>query len=195
MSGDKRPLWTLGRQLVGNILPLVVGLPFLVFGLIQFAQQGAELPAALSLAAFPLVTWLATNFLALVGNQSLKREMASRVPAIGGLRWFVGFSPPGQSGWLDPHSDLGYFVIHPDRIEFVGSATRVTLKKSEVVSARFRPNVHTWLGLGRWVSVEGQSQGRAVRLLVEPREKATLLGNRAESARLLQAIRDWHRSS
>jgi hypothetical protein len=193
--GDKRPLWTLGRKLVGNLLPLVVGLPFLVFGLIQFARQGAELPAALSLAAFPIVTWLATNFLALVGNQSLKRAMASRVPMGSGAKCFVGFSPPGQSGWLDPHSDVGYLVIHSDRIEFIGSASRVTLKKSEVVSARFRPNAHTWIGLGRWVSIEGQSQGRVVRLLVEPREKATLLGNRAESARLLQAVRDWHRTA
>jgi hypothetical protein len=170
-------------------------MPFLVFGLIQFARQGPDLSAALGLAAFPAATWLATNFLALAGNGSLKRRMAHMAPAAGVAKWFVGFSPPGHVGWLDPHADVGFFAIHPDRIEFVGSATRVSLRKNEVVLARFRPNVHSWLGLGRWVSVEGTSQGRPVRLLVEPREKATLLGNRAESGRLLRAVRDWHRSS
>jgi hypothetical protein len=194
MSGPARPVWTLGRQLVGNLLPLVVGVPFLAFGLVQLAHQGAELVAAASLAAFPAVTWLATNFLALVGNRSLKEELIRRTPGQGGQRWFVGFSPPGRAGWLDPHSDVGFFVIHPDRVEFLGSETQVALKRAEVTMAQFRPNPHSWLGLGRWVSIEGTSLGRPVRLLIEPREKPTLLGNKAESGRLLQAVRDWHRA-
>jgi hypothetical protein len=67
----------------------------------------------------------------------------------------------------------------------------VTLLKSEVQGVRYRPNVHTALGLGRWVSVEAKQNGKPVRLLIEPRESNTLLANRRLGKELRTRIEEW----
>ena len=45
--------------------------------------------------------------------------------------------------------------------------------------------------LGRWVSLEGKSGGKEIRLLIEPRERTTLLGNRLYGTRLLHRLKKW----
>jgi hypothetical protein len=59
------------------------------------------------------------------------------------------------------------------------------------VRVRFRANVHTVIGLGRWISIEGFADGKPIRLLIEPRERPQLLGNLRYSKRLAQRIRRW----
>jgi hypothetical protein len=86
---------------------------------------------------------------------------------------------------------VGFLLIYPDKVEFFGGHVRVSLRRSDTKQVRFRPNPHSWVGLGRWVSLEAEQNGQSVRLLVEPRERATLLGNRALGARLRTKLASW----
>jgi hypothetical protein len=56
---------------------------------------------------------------------------------------------------------------------------------------RYRPNVHTLLGLGRWISIEGEVHGRPIRLRVESRVRDTMLGNLALGPWLRDSIERW----
>ena len=65
------------------------------------------------------------------------------------------------------------------------------MNKDQIKGVRFRPNVHTMVGLGRWVSVEATAAGKPIRLLVEPREKRTMLGNKRYGKALRTRLEAW----
>ena len=181
---------------MGNLIPLLMALPFAVVGVRMVLRDGPALGPALGwLAAMPLVGWLAANVFGLYQNEAMRGEMQRRLGKseidLGQSRTFVGFSRPGKSGLLDAHEDVGYLVVRSDEIEFVGETHRVALPRSAVHRVRFRPNIHTLVGLGRWVAVEGVLGDRPVRLLIEPRERPTLLGNRRYGVRLKRELEDW----
>ncbi len=180
---------------MANALPLVVGAPFAVVGLRQVALGGPSLEAAAWIAGFPLAAWLATNLLVPLGDRGMRDEMGrrlhSRTPFDATERVFVGFARPGYGGLLDPHEDVGYLLFHPDRLEFFGAVHQVEMPRGDVTRVRFRANPHTWVGLGRWVSVEGTSSGRPVRLDVEPRSRSTLLGNMRATTGLKKRLEEW----
>jgi hypothetical protein len=104
---------------------------------------------------------------------------------------FVGVATPRYSSMLDPHEEVGYLIAQPDRLEFHSETKTIEVFREQVKRIRFRPNVHTLLGLGRWVSVEGTADGKPIRLLIEPRDKPTLLGNFLRSKALLLRLRRW----
>ncbi|MBS1723680.1 MAG: hypothetical protein JSS66_12085 [Armatimonadetes bacterium] len=195
MPSEGRPIWTLGRQLVGNIVPLLIALPLLVLGGIKAQTEGFFGQALLLLLGSVSVAWLATNFIGLAGGWGLKAEMGRRLhqerPFDKSEKLFVGFSRPQFSGWLDPHEDVGFLIIHADRLEFFGGGRRVELSKSNVEKIRFKPNIHTWVGLGGWTAIEGQADGTPVRMLVEPRERPTHLGNAVLGRRLRKRLAEW----
>ena len=195
MPGGTKRLWGTGRRLVGNVLPLLIGAPFLVYGAMKFPAEGFQGQAAAAIVAFPVALWLATNFLGLVGGIGLKREIERRLhlerPFDRTEKFFVGFARPSYSSLLDPHEDVGFLIVHPDSLEFFGADVRAELARSSVDSVSFRPNPHTWAGLGRWISVDGKVDEASVRLLLEPRSRATLLGNRAEGKRLRARLQNW----
>lgn len=198
MPQSGRRVWTLGRQLIGNLVPLLISGPFLLLGLKGYPSTGLQGSTLALLVAFPVTGWLATNFFGNLGSAGLKAKIESKLSRdlqiTQAERVFVGFARPGHVGLLDPHEDIGLLVIHPDRLQFMGFATHVELAKADVLGVAFRRNPHTWLGLGRWVSVEGRSDGRAVRLLVEPREAHTLLANRRLGTELRAKLLQWSRS-
>lgn len=188
-------LWTTARKLPGNVLPLLLSCPFLVYGIKHFPAKGLSPDVLLGLIAFPIVTWVGTNYLGLIGNSGLKREMGKRLhherPFDRSDKTFVGFAPPKFNSLLDPHEDVGFLILHPDHLEFWGSDVKVELSRKSIHSIKFRPNPHSVVGLGRWISIEGESGAKPVRLLVEPRERATLLGNRALGSKLKAEIEAW----
>ena len=104
---------------------------------------------------------------------------------------FVGFATPKYHGLLDAHEDVGYLQILPDRLVFLSEIRTIEFQHHEVRRVRYRANVHTMLLLGRWVSVEGESGGKPIRLLIEPRNHPTMLGNFRESKRLHRRIAEW----
>ena len=99
---------------------------------------------------------------------------------------FVGCSSPRHFGVLDAHENVGFLILDED-LRVVCENTTLRLPRSQIVEVRLRPNVHSWLGLGRWVSVEGEG----IRLYLEPRNARTLLANRRASGPLLERIRRW----
>lgn len=182
---------------MGNLLPTLFAAPFGAYGLYTMWAKGEILGRGLIwLAATPIVGWIAVNFLGLYQNRAMRKEMDMRLrserPNPPYRRYFVGMATPAYRGILDPHEDIGFLLIHPDKIEFFGEHIRVEIARSEVQGVRARPNVHTLIGLGRWVSIEALSNGKEARLLVEMRQRPTLLGNLLMSRTLIKKLRKWH---
>lgn len=195
MSPSEGKVWTTWRKVAGNLLPLVFASPVLYFAVQEFSRNGASVRLLTWIAAFIVSAWVLLALLGFFGNGAMRKEMGRRLHIERAFdktpRFFVGFARPTYKSALDPHEDVGFLLLHPDRIEFWGEAVKVTIEKVDVTGARFRPNTHTIVGLGRWVSVEAVVGERPVRLLVEPRVKATLVGNLIFSKKLLRAIQDW----
>lgn len=181
---------------MGNLIPIALALPFAAVGVWRLLQTGPTLGDGFAwIVAMPVVGWLAVNLFGHFENGAMRDAMRARLVKenvdLGDSRTFVGFARPGRSGLLDPHEDVGFLVMRTDELEFVGETHRVCVPRSAVVRIRFRPNIHTWVGLGRWVSVEGTLEDTPIRLLVEPRERSTLLGNLMVSGTLRNRLRAW----
>ncbi|HQU19670.1 MAG TPA: hypothetical protein PLA92_11545, partial [Fimbriimonadaceae bacterium] len=129
----------------------------------------------------PVVAWVGMCLLGLAGNESMRGQLIRLLklppPTHEESRWFVGFSRPSHFGLLDPHEDIGFLRLTPTAIRFEGERYRVEIPTPAGERVRFRANAHSWVGLGRWISIEGTLEGQKIRMLVEPRERATLLGN------------------
>lgn len=152
------------------------------------------MPAIALFGAFPVVGWLALNFFGFHGNGWMRRELARRLGFTGSRgpeRYFVGIARPSFRSALDAHEDVGFLNLHNDRLEFVGETLRLTFPREDVRNVRFRMNPHSWVLLGRWISVEGVAGDRPIRLSLEPRERATLLGNLFFSEKLIARLREW----
>jgi hypothetical protein len=191
-----RKAWSTGRKLMGNVLPIAVSVPFGLWGVWLISTRGVFLGPELGvLLLMPAALWVASNFVGLYQNGAIRLEVARKLklgpPSEDSPRFFVGFARPSYRGLLDPHEDVGFLFLLPDAVEFRGECGTVALRRAEVLGVRFRPNVHTLIGLGRWVSIEGTVEGTPVRMLVEPRERPTLLGNKRLSKRLRLAIERW----
>lgn len=175
---------------------MLLALPFGVWGALQLIRSGDVLGKGLfGFAAMTVTAWVAVNFLGLVGNASMKRALGFRLdterPDLSNERFFVGLATPKHRGMLDPHEDVGFILLGNDSLEVYGDTLRLTLGKSEIETIRFRPNVHSMVGLGRWISIEGTTDGVKFRLNLEPRERNTLLGNRAFGKVLLARLQEW----
>src|SRR5688572_20969537 len=104
---------------------------------------------------------------------------------------FVGMASPSYRSIIDPHEDVGFLIVQPDRLEYHGETMEIVLKRDEVQGILFRPNAHTLAGLGRWIAIEGRVGGKLVRLLIEPRERPTLLANLAYGKKLKERLESW----
>jgi hypothetical protein len=184
--------WTAYRKLMANLVPACFFVPLFAAGLLLFQRGHVSLALAL-FAATPVAGWLAVNSFGLFENRKMKAELRRLLDGVAGAV-FVGFAPPGRVSALDPHQDLGWLLIHPDRIEFRGERATHVMMRGEIGSVRFRPNVHSLVGLGRWISIEGTRNGKPVRMLIEPRERSTLLANRKLGAQLLDRLLSWMNS-
>lgn len=191
MSGEKS-LWTTGKKLVANLLPLILSVPFLILAIRELFRDLSSPWIWVWTGCFFVIGWVITNFFGLIGNQKMKREMEHRMKAEGEWddheRYFVGFARPNYKGLLDPHEDVGFLVLENEKIEFKGSVQKFSLPTFAIEKVRFRSNIHSWVGLGRWVSIEATLDEKPIRLLVEPREKKTLIGNRTFSKKMKNEI-------
>ena len=151
-------------------------------------------PGLWLLIAATILGWLAVNFWGLVENRKMKLQLSRILEARGILAKdapFVGIATPRYSSMLDPHEEVGFLFFLPDRIEFVSETKTIELFRNQVRIIRFRANVHTLLGLGRWVSLEGVADGKPIRLMIEPRERPSLIGNLRRSKPLLMRLKRW----
>lgn len=189
-------VWTTRRKVLGNVVPALVWLPVMGAGIAVMVVRAQILGLGLDLvAAATVLGWFALNQFGSYYNGQMRRQLERILKAQGedlsGDPNFVGFATPRYSSLLDAHEDVGFLRLMPDRLRFVSETRTVEVMRSDVAGARFRPNVHTMVGLGRWVSVEGVSGGKPIRLLVEPRDRITMLGNLRQGKRLLARIRKW----
>ena len=193
------PLWTRRRQLAANALPLGVLLAGVVVAALRF-RDGATLLDSLIIAGLSVVAaWVTTGLFGLWANEKLKHEMGRRWYEAHGFekveKYFVGCARPSYRGVLDPHEDVGWLVVHENRVEFFGSFLKLEMDKADVAQVVKRANPHTWLGLGGWISLEGQAKDATLRLLIEPREARTLWGNIRAARGLVQRLREWRKNS
>ena len=179
-------------------MPFLVAAPLAAVGVWRLIRTESIFYEPLAwFGAAVAALWLAVNFLGLWGNESMKRALRNRMRASLHLDeippdpFFAGFARPAYRSALDPHEDIGFILLHPDRIEFYGDHDRITLAKANIATVRLRPNPHSWALLGGWVSVEGVLEGQKVRMYFEPRERGTLLGNRALRGPLMRRLRQW----
>ncbi|MDI9635570.1 hypothetical protein QPK87_14115 [Kamptonema cortianum] len=199
MSRKAAKLWTIWRQLPGNLLPILFCAPFLALALREFGDAGATTLFFVWVASFCVSGWLAINFLGLTGNRSLKRTLRRRLPVLyedlTADSIFVGFSRPGHRGLLDPHQDIGFLVIGENDLTFFGEIQKFSLEKDLITSISSKPNIHSVLFLGGWIAITAQAGERLYQMRIEPREKSTLLGNNRYRRRLIRQLNDWRSAS
>lgn len=166
--------------------------PFLA---VWLESQGKMGMAIAVWVASPLILWASINFLALAFNEGLRRRLKPLVFSVSGepaLRmWFVGLGMQGRRQLLHPHYDVGWLLLYSEEIVFVGERERLLLKKTELTGIGYSPNIHSLVGLGRWVVIEGRTSKGRLRFLVEPRERRTLLGNLLLSKQMAYEVRKW----
>lgn len=189
-------LWTVSTKVMGNLIPGLAAAPFAIYGIWWMAESGQVASRGFWIFAMsPLIGWLAMNFWGLHRNQGLRHRLFMRLkiarPEIAGPIWFVGIATPKYASLLDPHEDIGFLILHPERLEFFGDHLNLSIHKNDIYGLDFRPNPHSLVGLGRWVSVEGHVADCRIRLQLEPRERRTLLGNLFYSGTLKRQIESW----
>jgi len=190
-------VWTARRKWLGNLIPALFWFPPAAVGVYLLATKGQLIGLGLwLLMASTVLGWLAVNQFGFFENKrmrkNLERILQTEDRDLTGEHVFVGFATPKYSSMLDAHEDVGFLRILSDRLVFVSETRTVEILKGDVTGARFRPNVHTVIGLGRWIGVDAKLGDKPIRLLVEPRERVTLLGNFLFGKTLLKKLRSWH---
>ena len=181
---------------MGNLIPAMISSPFAVYGMWWMSARSQVMGLGFWLFAIsPVAGWIGMNFFGLYGNRRMKRELLTFLmglrPNLHAELFFVGIATPKYSSLVDPHEDVGFLILLPDRLEFFGDHLNLSVNRRSVLGVDFRMNPHTLVGLGRWVSVEGRIGEKNIRLQLEPREKQTLLGNLRFGKRLKGAIERW----
>ncbi len=140
--------------------------------------------------------WLGVNWFGSALNHSMRAELAllkaDRLPDIPGKGEFVGFATPRFRSALDPHEDVGLLYFMPDKLAYLGERYQLDIPRATVKKISRKPNIHTLLALGGWISIEGENAGKPFQVLLEPRERSTGVGNRREARKLLERLRAWH---
>lgn len=180
---------------MGNVLPLVLSVPFLVLAVQRAAEFGPDPLVWRYAALFLGIGWGMTAFFGYLGNGSLQEGLAVQRHAVAPFekrpRWFVGLATPGFKSALDPHEDVGFLILHPEKMEIFGERVRLPILRSQIRAIRRRPNIHSWLFLGGWISIEGEREGQPFRILIEPRMSPAVLLNALARRRLLAEWTHW----
>lgn len=188
MPEGERRLWSAGRKAMGNLLPLILVIPFFALALQEASKEGLTAKMGWWLAAALATGWLGVCYLGQAGSgavrRKVERELHKAHPFDQRERHFVGFAPPGHKGLLDAHEDLGFILLDEEQIQFFGEKHRLRLPWSDFSDVRFQANIHTLLGLGGWTALLGERNGKPIRVLIEPRSKMTAIGNAFAGARL-----------
>jgi hypothetical protein len=180
---------------MGNFVPALFWLPFAVYGVYEIFVTRQILGIGLVYLGIATVTgWIGLNLFGFFQNGAMRRQLSKVLCADSDLppdRVFVGFSSPRYTGLLDAHEDVGFLCFTPKALLFVGEHRTIEMPRETVRGVGFRPNVHTIVALGRWISVEGDAAGRTVRMLLESRERSTMMGNFLEGPALRRKIDAW----
>jgi hypothetical protein len=189
-------VWTSRRKWLGNVVPMLFWIAPTAGGLYWIIRTTVLIgPGLWVLIAGQIAGWLALNLFGLFENGRIRRDsmrnLAYRQPPAPGPVVFVGCASTRHHSLLDAHEDVGFLSFGKYELEFIGDDKRMRILREQVQRIHFLPNVHSIMGLGRWIAVEATIGGLPVRLLVEPREKDTMLGNLLISGWLKHVIDEW----
>jgi hypothetical protein len=189
-------VWTNRRKWIGNLVPLLFWLPLTALGVAWLVYRNELFgPGLILIAVGTVLGWLALDQFGFYENglmrRTLERILKDRGEPLPQDRNFVGFASPKYTGMLDAHEDVGFFYMLPDRAVFVSETRKVEMYRAQAQSVRFRPNIHTAVGLGGWISLEGEAEGGPIRLQIEPRDRRTMLGNLRRRKAVRDKIRRW----
>ena len=186
-----RKAWTDYRKVMSNLTPLVLVAPFpaLAWYLDQLQKKSFALAVW---GACPIILWIGINFFGLFQNRAVRKELSSKLPNDStGRAVLVGFSRPNRTQLIHHHEDVGWLLMNPDSIEFIGDTHRYKMMKTEIRSVKTKWNINTILGLGRWVCIDGIVDSKRIRMLLESREKSTLFANFGYTKQLCRRIAEW----
>jgi len=192
----RRKVWNNGRKWAGNLLPALFFVPFAGLGVKWMLDKGSIFGPGLWLVVVGTVLgWLGLNIFGLYGNAFMRRELKRDLTAKGVdfnvPHLFVGFTTPRFFNVLDAHEDIGFVFLRQEILEFVGESHNLKVPRNEVTNIYFRPNIHTWVGIGRWICIEGTHKDKKFRLSIEPREKNFLILNLLEGKQTQMRLLKW----
>lgn len=195
-----RKVWTNRRKWLGNLLPALFFLPPMAWGIYWMLQKDEILgPGLWWVIGGVLAGWLSLNLFGLIGNsfmrRELKRELVAKHVDFADPHFFVGFASPKFTNILDPHEDIGFVFLRENSVDFVGEDNNVKIPRAEIQRIFFRPNVHTWVGLGRWICIEGLRKKTRFRMHIEPRERDFLMLNLLSGRKVRDQIEAWFKKS
>ncbi len=180
---------------MGNLLPLLVAVPFIIYGGLRAtaAHNWFAIEAIVSFVLGLVAAYLGVNFFGLYANRKMRMELCRRFSKgdESDLGWFVGVATPGYMNLWDPHEDIGFLKLSAEHLIFQGDSKKLEIPRNSVRRVSRKANPHSFLLLGGWIVIDGILDHKPIRLLLEPREKNNLLGNKRKSRHFLKEIQDW----
>lgn len=180
---------------MGNLVPGLLSFPFAVAGALLWKPDSPldSMPLVL-LGLFPVVGWISLSAFGLWSNAGMRDELGKKFGRERGRpdteMQFVGFASPFYKSLLDPHEDIGFLILHSDELEIFGERQTVRIPRARITGIRLKKNTHSWVGLGGWVVVESPEQT----VLIESRERDTLVGNRGQRAKFKAKLDSWQQN-
>jgi|CXWL01.1.fsa_nt_gi hypothetical protein len=180
---------------MGNLLPFLIASPFAIYGIMRAlsAKNWFALEAIASFFAALFVAYIAVNFLGLASNRKMRMELFRRYAKIedSDLGWFVGIATPGYISVWDPHEDIGFMKLAAEHLVFQGDSKKLEIPRNSIRRITKKANPHSYLLLGGWIAIDGILDHKPIRLLIEPREKDNMLGNKRKAKQTLKEIQAW----
>ncbi len=192
-TARKIQVWTGARRAAGNLIPAIIWFLCVGYGVYLATTSTDPLGEPIRwMLGGTVGAWLFTNWFGLYQNRTMRLELKRLVrEPIGDTDEFVGFARPAFGSFTDAHEDVGFLCLGADRIKFVSEQRVIQVFRTEVTSIHYRANVHSAILLGRWIAIEGVSDGQKIRLLIEPRKYATMFANLRYSATLKRRLDEW----
>jgi hypothetical protein len=181
-ANDDNRIWTRERRLMGNLIPFLLWLPPSAYGLYRVLVDSIYIGEGLVWMGIGLALgWLGVNGSGVLVNAHMKRDLKKaldfRREKLPPEHWFVGFASPKFFGVLDAHEDVGFLALDSGEVRFISEVRNIHIARDEILDVHLLPNVHSILGLGCWVCIEGKNQNVPIRLQVEPREFGFMVSN------------------
>lgn len=200
--------WNLYRQLAGNLVPFAHWLPtFLVAWLLIRLAGGNPLANGLVLTGVVLSltfgTWALFDRYAMFQNAAMRRALRPRLfsslsdPPPADRCWFVGLATQSHFGWLDTDEDVGYLVLFPDRLIYIGDRYSLFIPRPQVLGIDRTP-VPFYALLGYyWTVIRFENrEGEATSVRILSREVDRVLSQqRAANHALWEGVRDWYQET
>jgi len=184
-------VWNLKRKILGNVLPGILCVPSLIAGLLLFKIEDpfAQVPLGLMFIS-PVVGWFCVNVMGLYDNSTMRSEIGRKLDRELGAesrrQFFVGYSNPKFRSIWDPHEFVGFLIIEPDKWTLFGESEKLEILTKDILGISWKKNTHSAMLLGGFMKVDFRDAAGVKTLLIESREKNSLLANKKVTRSLVK---------